>query len=579
MEMKMTFNRVFITSLFCSALLASTAHAQLETVQDKSFDCTYEKAIGDTAGDFIRKNLKVDDLIGEVTNKRRKKYSLRAANQAIEAGYNYAYMRPLKIIDRRYRQRNVNIFGGEALSSVHGSKWKNLKCTAFDDIAAYNYIIGENVSNIGAEGGAIVDLRKLIATVDEGNSSFRPRKPQIAAEHLEGIGTRERVAKQYPIMMEALACSHKLNPTSSKNFVATITSDQQAQENQCLSSLRSRAQSVGLDFTKSVREDTASLGYHINRPVQTPQPATPSPATAPRPMADASLWGDNWFDINPEFGGIDGVVLHKADANFIVVASNNLADNQLLDYAVFISAKEALFKTQNIAILGDRTAKYREFFNGAKERLAKQEIENATDQAQDFDRTVTDRDIARLEDKIRRNEEEIIQLQQPVVENPDDFAELEETMKQIPNGMANFEDMKNSIREAQAVGRATKITHLRQSITDERANLNTMKTTYASESSQIQQMENAIPSSSTIVATLRPSDKARSTDSKKAIFRAFENYQNVLVLTNYAASNCREEYLVCADKLQAYNTLGARLNVVDFTPFSTPVGYKPYLPK
>jgi len=99
----MTFNRALLVSLLCSAVSAISAEAQLETVKDDSFNCTYEKKIGGSAGDMLKKNLKVDDLIKEVTDKRRKKYALKAAEKAIDAGYNYAYMQPLRIIDRRYR--------------------------------------------------------------------------------------------------------------------------------------------------------------------------------------------------------------------------------------------------------------------------------------------------------------------------------------------------------------------------------------------------------------------------------------------------------------------------------------------
>ena len=397
----MTFYRTLKASIVFSALAIVPAQAQVETVTEANFNCTYEKQVGKGVVGSFTSSVK-SGIISEVTDSRRKKYAIKAAKEALDAGYNYAYMEPLKIIDRRYRQRNVNIFGGEALSSVNGAEWKALKCTAYDDIAVYNHIIGEASSNSTEESGALVDLRALIAAFDDGKSYSGQRKPQIAAEHFKGIGTRERIAKQYPVMMAALQCSARLRPSSLKNFTALPSAEQLAQEKQCLSALRPQAQAVGLDFTKLVREDTANLGYVLNRPIKSTTSTVPS-VTA-RPKADAALWGEGWFDDSRTFGSFDGKVLSRGKGELILLASNRLSDTQLLEYAVFVSAKQAVSYDTNVGVatLEDKTATYREYFERAKQSLAKSEISGAQDHADDFDRTVEARDISRLEETIQR---------------------------------------------------------------------------------------------------------------------------------------------------------------------------------
>jgi len=104
-----------------------------------------------------------------------------------------------------------------------------------------------------------------------------------------------------------------------------------------------------------------------------------------------------------------------------------------------------------------------------------------------------------------------------------------------------------------------------------------MKATIATQTSEMQQQMNSVPSNDSLAGTVRPSES--KTGERKGIYRAFENYRNVLILNAPKSFNkCRSEYLVCADKLQAYNKLGARLNVKGFTPYSTPTGYEPYSP-
>jgi len=287
----MTFSKAFNASIvFCAfVIIPAQAQAQVETVAKSQFNCSYEKQVGSGVVGSFKKST-VGDLFSEVTDGRRKKYAIKAAKQALEAGYNYAVMEPLKISDRRFRRQLVNRYGGRAQGFTEGAKYKFLRCNAYDDISAYNLIIKQNGENKSSNGKALVDLRELIAAFDDGKVYSGQRKPQIAAEHLKGIGTRESIAKQHPTMMAALQCSARLRPSSLKNFTAAPSAEQLAQEKQCLSDLRPQAQAVGLDFTALVRDDTANLGYVLNRPIQSTPSA--SPAIAARATADASLWGE-----------------------------------------------------------------------------------------------------------------------------------------------------------------------------------------------------------------------------------------------------------------------------------------------
>ena len=572
MRFIMTTKTAIAAGLLCSTFMAFPALAQVETVGKARFDCTYKKKVKKVLG-FDRKSL-AGDLISEVTDGRRKKYALRAAEQALEAGYNYAYMEPLRYEDQRFRRKVDNVWGGKSWGSVRGEQMKILGCLALDDISAYEVMINNDTpKDAGEYGGALVDLREVIASFDDKPYS-KTLAPQIAAEHFKGIGTRERIAVQYPIMAEALACKAKMRPSSLKNFTPMPSAQALERERQCLSGLRPKAQTAGLDFINFVRGDAADLGYHINKPLQ---PSTPKTlATAQRQMADASLWGEGWFDETRGFGSVDGKVLQSSNGDTVVLGSNTLADTQLLDYAVFLSAKGALPRKYSVAALEDRTANYLEYFEKDRTRAVNAEIKAATKKAENFDLTFDQRDLSNMERDIRRTESRLAQARQPAVEDPNEFDELEASMKAFGQQDFDLEDMKNKMREARALGQASQIKRYEQQLAKERAELSRMKTTFASQMSEMQQQLNAVGSSASLEGTVKASE--RQTGERKGIYRAFENYGNVLVLKTSTQVQCRSEYLVCADKLQAYNTLGARLNVTGFTPYSTPVGYKPYKP-
>lgn len=341
--------------------MASPALAQVETVDKAQFDCTYKKKAGVLG--ISRKDL-AGDLISEVTDGRRKKYALRAAKQALEAGYNYAYMEPLRYEDQRFRRKYDNVWGGKSWGGVEGEEMKILGCLAFDDISAYEIMINKDTPGDAAEyGGALVDLREMFLAF-EGKPYKTAQKPQIASQHFEKIvGARERITQQYPVMMAALACNTTLRPTSIRDFSYAASPEAKSQQNKCLSDIRPKAQAVGMDFPALIRSDADDLGYYVNSPSQ---PSHSTSTTGQGQAADSNLWGNDWYDYSALFPNLNGKAMvdfdgkDPGDSNrtYIIIASNTLSKDDLIPYAVFISAKNGMTENNqeyNVANLEDRT--------------------------------------------------------------------------------------------------------------------------------------------------------------------------------------------------------------------------------
>ncbi len=344
--------------------MAFPAMAQVETVDKAQFDCTYKKKTKGVLG--ISRSDLAGDLISEVTDGRRKKYALRAAKQALEAGYNYAYMEPLRYEDQRFRRKYDNVWGGKSWGGEEGDEMKILGCLAFDDISAYEIMINKDIPTDAAEnGGALVDLREMIIAF-EGEPYKAAQKPALAAEHFEKIvGARERITQQYPVMMAALACKTTLRPTSIRDFSHAASPEDKSKQNKCLSDLRPKAQAVGMDFTALIRSDADDLGYYVNTPSQ-PSHSTSTTGAGQGHAADPNIWGNDWYDYSALFPNLDGKAMVDYDGKipgesnrtYIILASNSLSKDDLIPYAVFISAKNGLTENNqkyNVANLDDRS--------------------------------------------------------------------------------------------------------------------------------------------------------------------------------------------------------------------------------
>ena len=162
-DLKNKAGRFSIAISFLASLgYAQASHAEtLATVNQTYFDCTHEVAIGSSAGDFLKKNLKLDDFVDEVTDQRRKKYALKAAENALKAGYNYAYMIPMRVDDRRFMEETSGF--GFTFNLIAGSKYKMLECAAVDDVMAYKLTQGADVMKTKENAiASLVDLRQLV---------------------------------------------------------------------------------------------------------------------------------------------------------------------------------------------------------------------------------------------------------------------------------------------------------------------------------------------------------------------------------------------------------------------------------
>lgn len=333
------------TCILFSLGCAQASYAEtLATVNQTYFDCTHEVAIGSSAGDFFKKNLKLDDFIDEVTNQRRKKYALKAAENALKAGYNYAYMIPMRVDDRRFMQETTGF--GFTFNLVAGSKYKMLECAAVDDVMAFELTQGAEVMKRKENAVAsLVDLRKLVQDFS-GQAYSQPQTPQISIRHLREIGMREKIARQYPVMQAALECTQSLRPKSISDFSSNVPPEVRSKEEACLRSLKSQAQSVGLSFRTLNEATNTTSGYVLNQPLSGGASTGSTSNTSggnkyALPMAE-DVWGRDWLDNTAMFPGFDGKVLYNPDRRLVLIGSNKKQGTDLLDYAVYTAAKNNL---------------------------------------------------------------------------------------------------------------------------------------------------------------------------------------------------------------------------------------------
>lgn len=346
----------------------------VETVPRGFFNCSHEKGVESGIGGQLKKNLKVDTLLKEVTDKRRKKYALKAAENALKAGYNYAYMSPLRIDDRRFLQETSGF--GFTFNLVAGQKYKMLECVAVDDISAFQ-ITHENkeVRKQRNPKTGFVDLRQLVLEID-GKPYDKPQKPQIAAIHFREVGSREKYSRQFPVMQQAMSCSRSLKPRSISNFSYQLTSAEKSAELDCLRKLEPLGRAVGLTFVSLKTSIENSSGYTVNPNVDGSAETTIQTGaidTFSKPL-DKKVWGKNWVDQTSLFPGFDGQVLFLKESSKILIGSNTVQDRELLDYVVYTVARNSLGKDKegirvrkNDEITRDRFQRKRDYYDSKGE--------------------------------------------------------------------------------------------------------------------------------------------------------------------------------------------------------------------
>jgi len=462
-------------------------------------------------------------------DKQRKKFGIKAAEAALNAGYNYIIIAPLRT-RYAYDVKDVVIGGGISAAEKVERRYNHRTeivqdCAAIDDVAALNLIWKDSLpSRLGSneKGYEIVDIREFIRTLDGENAIVsRPRSPKISEIHYKKIGDRERIAAQLPVMAAAGKCRFNLKPQSLQVFKRN-------------GQLRDRA--------------------------------------AEKKAIQSDIWGEGWIDLSPNLNSPSGTFFFHPYKTTYLIASNTLDETAVIDHAVFLSAGRRLDDRNNSLALKDKTEEFRSKFESAKRSLLGKQQKTG----QKLDRA-NNSEVRSQNRKVEYKQRDITELEQRIDEmrQQDDEA----TIAQMKTSMAAFPGAKfdetalrkqlQTVREANIQAKERKLAELRRELTS----LQEQQSLQGQQSTPLPQSV-----STPTEPKLRPSQESSFSDRSKGIYYAFETYQNVLVVEagSVAGTRCQDYYLLCADKLQAYNAIGPRLGKSGFTPLTAPSGYKPW---
>ena len=522
-------------------LWAGFAHAQTHTAQSEyvSVQSSYNCARGSTEHNKgIIQGIKNS---ARETKSRSRKEALAAARDAVARGYNYALMRPWN------RRDYTKVVVSEGVWFDFTTELKQsqftLGCKAMPDDAAYDWMWGERAAGLEASSEvALIDLRELIKTLDPKDSmkNYRVRKAAVFEEAFERPGDREAFIKQIAVKQAAADCFKHLGPVSATQFKQHVSAQDRDAREACIQSLNAQARAVGWsDHPGLVNIRAATLsnsGYTVNRPTKVD---ANNPSSLPE-----NLWGKGWSDLSASYPNFDGVFI-ASEGGAVLIASNTMPQSALLDHAVYYAAKSNMQSYPSGIRVTDKTEFYRDRFDKAvakrnekiqKDRLSAQRNGSSADEK--IERLT--RDISREEDRIRRAEKSM----QIIHANKSEIPQYDLIIQR---------------HEQETQRRTEKIAQ------------------YRSEIAELQS-----PSASTHKATPSrpmPSQQTSGADYQGAYYAFEQNYKNILIFREGGiGGSCSEDDLVCADKLQAYNVLGPRLNVVGHEMFTPPVGYKPYTP-
>lgn len=523
---------IFLCVGFAKAQTSAT-QSEYNSVQSK-YDCsraTIESNEGIIRG--IRNNSRESE-------ERSRKEALIAARDAVARGYNYALMRPWS--RRDYTKVVVDKGVWFDMKAEFKKSKFNLACKALPDQAAYDFMWGEKVIDLeAASETALIDLRKMIKTLDPGDDmrDYRTRKAAAEEKSFKRPGERETYIKQIAIKQASADCFKNHTPVSALQFKRQVSAQERSAREACIKNLNSQAQAVGWnDHPGLVSDRNTTLnhsGYTVNRPTETAVNGASSPP--------AHLWGEGWIDLTANYPNIDGIFMATTDGGTIMIASNTMPQDALLDHAVYYAAKTNMhFSYSGIRVV-DRTTFYRDSFDKKiSERNKKIQKDS---QSSSRDNAANDRDIAKLrryisqeEDSIRRAEEDM------------------EVVRAYGSDIPQY-NLIVKRHEQEKERRTEKIAAYRVDI------------------AQLQSTTVSTPE--TTKSRPMPSQTISGEHYKGAYYLFEQNYKNVLIFNeDYIAGSCDDDDLVCADKLQAHNVLGPRLNVVDHQALSPPVGYKPF---
>lgn len=474
---------------------------------------------------------------------KHRKLTVRAAREALERGYNYIVLGPmLETVDQfdtaRTRWETVGVgygfdmFGGYVSTvsapvtrrNVTRNGYYYLDCRGVDDVDAYAIMWDAHTTYSLGVGESLVDIRSLLVALGpavEGSrySAPPPAQPKVTPNHFKYPGDRERISLQLSTMRRAADC-RRANTTLNDALLTQQSAAQQAAIRSCLEPLRADAEAVGWLtfplFSSENRTAVAVRGFSLNATADpsfgTTAPSGPS--SSGRTPAPARYGSSEWELTPNQPPGFDGIALFQTKPADTPRSQILLASNTLSRAELL---NHAVFHLSH-EMLGQRQ-------NGIV----------ATDKTDDMRRRF-DRYRANVEQRLESDRERATMEQ----------AHHEAALRDYESARAQYESYR---REYPG--------QVKQSF---------------------EAMAGPPPTAPVVQATgeSRRASDAVERDDYKGPFRAFEEYSNVVYLWSYNPPYCSAKYVFCADKLEAYNTLGPQIMGPGFQPLSTPSGYTPF---
>ena len=514
-----------------------------------NFNCGFSKKI--QKGRFYKK----------VREGRISKEALKAAKRALDNGYNYGLLVPFQLTDNTYVASTENVYGGRKRNYEYTVDYETQGCRAFDDVSAIEYHFGGFEKIDASSGAAVVSFRDIVSAF--GSESDRSRygllsaaRSNISEERYERPGDKELIARLYPVQRKAAQCLAQWTPAGPRDFSFTPSGSALAEQERCLAGLRDEARAVGWDALSAAPDNSASSsGYSLNP--QGPVVAKSVDGQEFGRVADASKWGEGWTDITADFPGAGGIILTRPKSQssrhkdvIIVVASNNSDQTPGMEAALFHMARLNMSGKRSGIALADKTEGYVDNYESSKADFIRKAERKAGGSS-------SERKIQRLEDDIEDLEDDIAQM-------PRKKAELMEQKEQILKYTAGYPEQRKVATEQfdQLLADYDERSAAKQIKLDQkRAELADLKM----EGSGVAPVSN--------IGRVSETKKGQ----QKGIYRAIEDYQFVRVYNGLGDQfRCYARYMVCADKVAAYNAIGPKLNAGGYSAISSPPGYEQF---
>ena len=390
-------------------LSAPAAHAQnLERQVDdpriRIYTADLSTGVTGETFDCYQKRSRFRGLFATDDEKKHRSMALVAAREAIGQGYNWAVLTPLQFVTDNYQssQTRWESVGtslgigpvGAVITDVIAPVTRTsrssraryfLGCTAVDDFDAYRIMWNDHPLYTPADGEQLVDLRSLETTLGRELEGSRYRAPPSARERISDIhyrrpGDRERITNQLAAMRGAAACrsQHRTIDPRSLRYRPIGPGEARA-ENACLEQFRAAAVMSGWKGFPLTAADTttdiADRGFLLIDSAIEPGAGKGS-GIAP---LDTAKWGSaaerpEFALTGPGMGDVFAVFEknpHGEPRTTILVASNTLSREKLLEVAVFLGSGEWLGDEYNGVSFRDITGEpFRSQFDFRTEQMS-----------------------------------------------------------------------------------------------------------------------------------------------------------------------------------------------------------------